>query len=183
MLKTKYLFTSPVRVFRLITQNYVVVLVAISLFFAAPYAALATSSAWPNAQKRYSNAKLYPNFKTYQSSIVNYNSAEQRIKDNSNSAIQLCQYEQNGQYEQGWQSGQVDHLGQSNLEIYTNEQGDEVMRTTPRSNNGNNSQGNTYYFSPQVYPMPPNAYPPPHFRPGQKPIKPGQRPIPRPKPQ
>ena len=103
---------------------------------------------------------------------------------NPSATVQFCQYEQgwqsgqsgqSGESGQYGQSGQVDHLGQSELQIYTNEQGDEVMRTTPTPQR-NNEQGNTYYISPQIYPMPNgHGYPPPHFRPGQKP-------NPRPKP-
>ena len=182
MTKTKYLFPPLTRILQTMKTGSIYAAGAIVLFFTISSMAIATTLGTHDNQS-YRAGEYYYNFKTYPSYNINPNfSYYSSYKQNSSpsATIQLCQYEQgwqsgqSGESGQYRQSGQVDHLGQSELQIYTNEQGDEVMRTVPNLNKNNGGQGNSYYISPQIYPMP-HAYPPPHFRPGQKP-------SPRPKP-
>ena len=187
MTKTKYLFPTVTSMLKFIKQGFIPTSGAIVLLLAAQSTALAAHNNQHHYEKSTQSVAAYYNFKTYPSYNINSNStyySSYNQNANPSATVQFCQYEQgwqsgqsgqSGESGQYGQSGQVDHLGQSELQIYTNEQGDEVMRTTPTPQR-NNEQGNTYYISPQIYPMPNgHGYPPPHFRPGQKP-------NPRPKP-
>ena len=184
MTKTKYLFPPLTRILQTMKTGSIYAAGAIVLFFTISSMAIATTLGTHDNQS-YRAGEYYYNFKTCPRYNLGYNVGHNlgdKLDDNAayNPAYKMGHNPNSGnlqlsQNEQGWQSGQVDHLGQSGLEIYTNEQGDEVMRTTPTPQR-NNEQGNTYYISPQIYPMPNgHGYPPPHFRPGQKP-------NPRPKP-
>ena len=139
-----------------------------------------------NGQNTIFNNKLLPSFIVALFAIAmfftpkNLAFAQNQPDNELNNSQQYYNFNENpsatSQPGQSNQSGHVDRLGGSGVEIFTDERGNRVMRTTPpnrRENNGQN--GNTFFISPQIYPNP-NFWPggnfpqqPPGFRPGLKP--------------